>query len=142
MLIPDLNLLVYAYNSSSGLHQKAAKWWQEALTSGQPIGLAAIVLQGFLRLLSGRHVVQKPYPIKELLGCVEEWFSFDSLHLLECGTHTFEIFKEMVKRHEVSGSMLSDAWLAALAKEHDATLCSNDTDFLKFKNIRLENPLG
>lgn len=42
----------------------------------------------------------------------------------------------------VAGNLTSDAHLAALALEHNATLCSSDHDFLRFPGIRLINPLA
>jgi len=38
--------------------------------------------------------------------------------------------------------MVMDAHLAALAIEHDLTLCTNDRDFTRFAGLRLFNPLA
>lgn len=40
-----------------------------------------------------------------------------------------------------SGNLVPDALLAALAIEHGLTLCSTDTDFARFRDLRWENPL-
>ncbi len=32
MIIPDVNLLVFAYDSSSPHHAAAARWWQQCMT--------------------------------------------------------------------------------------------------------------
>ena len=42
----------------------------------------------------------------------------------------------------MSGNLMPDAMLAALAIEHGVTLYSTDTDFAKFRELRWENPLG
>ena len=42
---------------------------------------------------------------------------------------------------QVTGPLVTDAALAALAIEHGATLCSTDTDFRRFRGVRLVNPI-
>jgi uncharacterized protein len=41
---------------------------------------------------------------------------------------------------QVTGPLVTDAALAALAFEHGATLCSVDRDFRRFKGLRLIDP--
>lgn len=53
-----------------------------------------------------------------------------------------ELLGELVLRHEVRGNLLPDAELAALALEHGLTVCSADTDFARFTEVRWENPLA
>lgn len=33
MIVPDVNLLVHAYNSGSPVHDRAREWWEDALGS-------------------------------------------------------------------------------------------------------------
>jgi predicted nucleic acid-binding protein len=48
---------------------------------------------------------------------------------------------DLVVRHDVRGNLLPDAMLAALALEHGLTVCSTDTDFARFTEVRWTNPL-
>ena len=50
MIIPDINLLLYAYDASSPFHTKAAAWWQGCLSGTEPVGLLPVVLFGFVRI--------------------------------------------------------------------------------------------
>ena len=45
--------------------------------------------------------------------------------------------------HDVgtAGNLTTDAQLAAFAMEHDADMCSNDTDFGRFEGLRWVNPI-
>jgi predicted nucleic acid-binding protein len=42
----------------------------------------------------------------------------------------------------VAGNLTSDAHLAAQAIEHGAELCSGDTDFGRFKDLRWSDPIS
>jgi predicted nucleic acid-binding protein len=46
-----------------------------------------------------------------------------------------------MRTHRVGGNLVPDAHLAALAIEHGLELCSTDTDFARFPEIRWRNPL-
>jgi len=43
---------------------------------------------------------------------------------------------------DITGNLVPDAHLAALAIEHGLTLCSADGDFARFPGVRWENPLA
>ena len=47
----------------------------------------------------------------------------------------------MIRRCDVRGNLVPDAVLAALAIEHGLELCSADTDFARFTEVRWRNPL-
>ena len=52
MIVPDANLLLYAYDSESPFHRAAARWWSALLSGAEPVGLCPVVVFAFLR--SGR----------------------------------------------------------------------------------------
>jgi predicted nucleic acid-binding protein len=46
-----------------------------------------------------------------------------------------------VAKHRITGNLVSDAHLAAIALENDATLYTADRDFARFSAWRVINPL-
>lgn len=141
MIISDLNLLVYAFNASSEQHEKAKLWWENLLNNDEFVGIPWVVYLGFLRLMSGRHILKEPYSIQEVLKICESWFSIPTVRLLEVTAETREILQQLLQKYHLSGQMISDAAIAATAIEHKAILYSNDTDFLRFPELRVFNPL-
>ena len=142
MFVPDLNILVYAYNASAPKHALAAKWWEDQINGGATIGICWPVLQGFVRLLSGRQIVAEPYSSEELFGFIDGWLAWPSVRLLGTSDQTYSHFRKLVREHGISGAMTTDALIAAFALEHGAVLISNDTDFLRFREIRVLDPLS
>jgi predicted nucleic acid-binding protein len=67
VILPDLNLLVYAYNEDAPLHSASKAWWETCLSGAEPVGLAWVVLLGFARLMSSRRVLLKPMLAREAL---------------------------------------------------------------------------
>jgi uncharacterized protein len=52
-----------------------------------------------------------------------------------------EVLGRLIRTYELRGNLISDADLAALALEHGLIVCSADTDFARFREIRWQNPL-
>jgi predicted nucleic acid-binding protein len=50
VIIPDINLLLYAHVSAVPEHERARAWWEALLNGSREVGIAAPVLFGFVRL--------------------------------------------------------------------------------------------
>lgn len=142
MVVSDLNLLVYAFNASAPRHEAAAAWWEGLLNGDTLVGVPWVVVLGFLRLMTGRHVVVDPYPPDEALAIVRGWFERPNVRLLPATAETLRLLEQLVARHRLSGSMITDAAIAACALEHRAVVHTNDTDFLRFGEVRVHDPLA
>ena len=68
MLIPDVNLLVYAYNEDAPFHAAAKAWWETRLSEDGTVGLAWVSMLGFVRIISNRRVLASPMPLVEAVG--------------------------------------------------------------------------
>jgi toxin-antitoxin system PIN domain toxin len=140
MIIPDLNLLVYAYNAGAADHPAAKAWWQKLIRSGIPIGIPWIVILGFIRLSTTRGVFAAPAAPTDALQKVEEWLAEPNVGIVSPGDQHLSIFRRTFTCTP-GGPLTTDAHLAALAIEHQAELHSNDADFSRFSGLRWRNPL-
>ena len=141
MILPDINLLVYAYNTGSPWHEAASQWWESSLTGRDTIGLAPAVALGFVRLLSSPKVVQRPVAPAILLSAVQDWLDTGRVKILSPGVRHFQLMRSLFGSTAAGGALCTDIHLAALALEHEAVLCTNDTDFQRFEGLSLLNPL-
>ena len=142
MIVPDLNLLLYAFNASAPHHDRARAWWESKVAGGEWIGISWLVLLGFMRLLTGRQLVKRPYSIAEIDRIISDWFAQPNVKLLPLTTRTYGILSELAATHRLSGSMITDACICATVIENRASLYSNDSDFLRFTEIAVLNPLA
>ncbi len=53
-----------------------------------------------------------------------------------------EVLGGLVERYRVTGTLVSDAHLAAIALQHGLEICSADTDFARFTEVSWRNPLA
>ena len=137
----DLNVLLYATNSDARQHAKARAWWELALNGDEQIGLAWPVVLGFLRLTTRAGVLPRPLSPKQALDVLEEWIQHPLVAMIHPGDEHWSILRDIIESSGTAGNLTTDAHLAALAIEYDATLCSSDRDFDDVKGLRLQNPL-
>lgn len=141
MILPDINLLVYAYNSDAPGHQRAKSWWETCLSESRPVGLPWAVILGYLRLVTNRKVLVTPFSPWEAIGHVRSWLERPQVQVLLPGPRHFDLLEHLTGEAQTSGNVTTDIHLAALAIEHQAELHSNDSDFSDFSGLRWTNPL-
>ncbi|HVX97717.1 MAG TPA: type II toxin-antitoxin system VapC family toxin [Polyangia bacterium] len=141
MIIPDVNLLLYAHLAAFREHAKAKTWWERALNGTTTVGVAAPALFGFIRLVTNRRVHEPAMSVEAALACVEGWLERPHVQLLLPGSRHLEISFALLRRLGAAANLTTDVQLAALALEHRAELHSNDGDFRRFTGLRWVNPL-
>ena len=141
MIVPDLNLLLYAHVDGFSQHAAARSGWEALLTSDRDVGLASPVLFGFVRLATSRRVFVEPMSIEDAVARVEAWLGQPNVRLLLPGPRHLEIAFSLLRAAGAAGNLTTDAQIAALAIEHQAEVHSNDTDFARFPGLRWLNPI-
>ena len=141
MIVPDINLLIYAYDTTSPFHAAAAAWWQNCLSGEEPVGLAPVVLFGFVRISTHPRVFLHPLTAAEAAGVVRSWLEQPVSRILEPSLDHISDVLGLLEGVGTAGNLVTDAQIAALALEHDAILHTTDADFLRFPGLRWTNPL-
>lgn len=137
MILPDLNLLIYAYNLGAPSHAAAKAWWEDIMTRREPIGLPVAVATGFIRLMTNPKVIQPPMSLADATAEVKRWLAAPNVTLLSPSPGHWD----ELARIGWTGPAVSDAHLAALAIEHGCELHSNDADFSQCTGLRWCDPL-
>ena len=141
MILPDINLVVYAYNADAPRHDAARTWWERSLTESEPVGVAWVVVLGFVRLMSNRRVLAKPMSASEAAGHCKSWLVRPNVRIVLPGPTHMDILASLLAK-PIGPNLVTDAHLAALAIEHQAELHSNDSDFARFSGLTWHNPVA
>lgn len=142
MIIVDVNLLLYAVVTGFPQHPDARAWWQRSVNDATPIGLTYPAIFGFLRLVTNPRVLETPLGVEAAIGYVTDWLQRPTVDVLTPGPRHVEIAFGLLGGIGTAGNLTTDVQLAAHAIERGATLCSNDTDFGRFPDLRWVNPLA
>ncbi len=142
MIVPDVNLPVFAYNASAPYHERARAWWEASLSSARPVGLAWVVILGYLRLTTSRTVLVDPFLPAEAIGHVRSWLGRPNVVLVGPGPRHLDLVKELMRGDRAPGQVTTGVPLAAIALEHRAELCSSDTGRLGSRPRHVSWPGG
>jgi hypothetical protein len=142
VIIPDINLLVYAYNRGGPFHDEAREWWESCLSNPGPVGLPWAAMLGFVRVMSSTSVFRNPMEPVQAITHVQSWLACPQTRIVTPGPRHLEILAEIMASARAPGRLTTDGHLAALAIENQAELHSNDGDFARFPGLRWRNPIA
>lgn len=141
-MLLDANLLLYAVNSAAPQNEAAGAWLAEQLNGPRRVGLPWQSLGAFLRISTHPRAFARPLAPSVAWERIADWLAAPAAWIPSPGPSYAELLGELVIRHELRANMIPDAQLAALALEHGLAVCSADTDFARFSEIRWLNPLA
>ncbi|GAB4078509.1 TA system VapC family ribonuclease toxin [Nostocoides australiense] len=141
MIIPDVNILLYAHVDGFAKHAAARSWWEQALSGTEPVGVAPVVAFGFVRIATSARVLSEPMSIAAATGVVEGWLARPNVTALASDGRTLRLALGLLKTAGTGGNLTTDAHIAAHALEHGAQVATNDTDFGRFPGVSTVNPL-
>ncbi|MEI7928605.1 MAG: type II toxin-antitoxin system VapC family toxin [Verrucomicrobiales bacterium] len=141
MILPDINLLVYAHNLRVPQHRKALAWWEKCLQAQEGVALAWVVIQGFVRITTHPKIFQNPMPVADALARVEEWLTLPHVQIIHPPQTHFQTWSAQLIQLGSAGNLTTDAHLAALAIERGLILHTTDADFSRFPGLKWKNPL-
>ncbi len=141
MLI-DTNVLMYAVDDMSSDHRTVRTWLESALNGSMRIGMPWESLAAFVRIVTNPRAMRNPLSPDSALDYVYAWAAANLIwHPVPTDRH-IEVFGGLVAGIQLSGNLISDAHLAAIAIEHGIPIVSADSDFALFADrVTWINPL-
>jgi toxin-antitoxin system PIN domain toxin len=142
MKLLDANILLYAYNSDSPHHEACRAWLEQAFNDvAEPVALPWQTLLAFIRIATNPRASSRPLTAEQAANIVSRWLEHPNVTIVAAAERFWVLLRELMAEAQVSGPLVTDAALAALAQEHGAVLCSTDRDFRRFRGLKLLDPL-
>lgn len=139
LFLPDANILINALHSESVHHQHCRTWITDAVNNGDTIALCELVEAALLRICTNPKTRIVPVMTTLQFWQHDLWNYSQTIRISASQFHT-NVFLNYLINLNLIGNDVNDAWLAALAVEHDATLVSLDQGFARFADLRWLNP--
>lgn len=132
MNIVDVNVLLYAVNSSSRQHEPAHTWLTHELASTGTVGFAWTAILGFVRIVTNPSVLPHPLTTAQAFDVVDIWLAAPNAVVVEPTTRHLAILRGLLDTAGTAGNLTSDAHLAALAVEFGGAVATFDRNFERF----------
>lgn len=140
MIIPDVNVLLYAVNSSAQHHEASKTWLEQALNGHETIGFDWVVLLGFLRISTHRSILPSAFTIQEAWDVMDGWLRQPLAATITPRPSHALLMRRYSEQTGTGGNLTTDAHIAAMAVAHQARICSFDRDLERFDEVERIEP--
>lgn len=141
MILPDVNVLVYAHREDAVDHERYRGWLETTLGSDAAYGLSDLVLSGFVRAVTHPRVFKTPSPLEDAMFFCTQLRDRPNRVAISPGPGHWPVFLRLCREAGARGNLVPDAFLAALAIEHGCEWITTDRDFARFDGLRWAHPL-
>ena len=142
MLLPDVNVLVYAHRSDTRDHERYRRWLESVLAGDAAFAVSDLVLSGFLRVVTHPRVFAEPTRLEVALRFVADVRERPTCVVVAPGPRHWDIFQRLCRESGAKGNLVPDAYLAAIAIEGGLEWVTTDRDYARFPGLRWRHPLG
>lgn len=141
MILPDVNVLIYAFNREYPDHRRYRNWLEGVIGGAEPYAVSDLVLSGVVRIATHPRIFSPPSSLADSLEFVEILRSRPNAVVVSPGVRHWPIFLDLCRRSRCRGDLVADAYLAALAIESGGELITTDRDFARFPGLQWHSPL-
>ena len=132
MLMPDVNVLVYAHRRDERWHGPYRRWLKDLVDSPEPFALSVLVAVDFLRIVTNGRIYADPTPISVAIAAVEQLSGHPSCRVVTPGGSHLADVHRLAREVGASGKLVADAQHAAIAISQGSTWVTRDADFAVF----------
>jgi uncharacterized protein len=140
VILPDVNVLLYAFRSDSVDHARYRGWLDEVVNGDEAYGMSPQVLSSVIRIATHSRIYASPSRLEEALSFARVLLEQPTCTVVHPGSRHFSLFEDLCRRAAATGNLVQDAWLAALAVEHGCEWISTDGDYARFPGLRWRRP--
>lgn len=140
MILPDVNVQIYAFRSDSSRHRLCKSWLDNVANGDAPFGVSALALAAVVRIVTNPRSFREPNTAQEAFAFSDALLARPRCVQVNPDERHWGIFARLVRDAGVRGPAVTDAWYAALAIEHGCTFITFDRDFARFPGLDCRAP--
>ena len=140
MILPDVNVLIYAFRRDMPQHAVCRPWLDRVIQSDARFGVSPMVLAALVRITTNPRAYKTPSTIEEAFGFCEDLLGQPHCQVVAPGERHWDLFSRLCTKADTRGSRVTDAWLAALAIEWGCEWITLDRDYARFPGLKWQVP--
>ncbi|MFN0022839.1 MAG: type II toxin-antitoxin system VapC family toxin [Parvularculaceae bacterium] len=140
MLLPDVNILIYAFRADVPEHLPSRRWLTALVEDNKPFAMSRLALSAVVRITTTVGIYRQPSSLDEVFSFCGVLAEQPNCRFVEPGEKHWAIFEDICRSTETRGKRVTDAWFAALAIEHGCEWVTLDRDYARFPGLRWRTP--
>lgn len=141
MVLPDVNVLVYAHRQDAANHSAYRAWLEGILGGDESYAVSDLVLSGFVRVVTHPKVFTRPSSLSDAMTFAEQVRGQENCVPIVPGPRHWSLFARLCRDCDARGNLVPDAYLAAMAIESGCEWITTDRDYSRFPGLRWRHPL-
>lgn len=133
MLMPDVNVLLYAHRTTETEHERYEAWLKRLVDGPEPFALSVLVAVGFVRVATHPQIYADPTPLPLALAFIEQLSGHPRCRLAVPGPTYLDDVVRLCRAVGAIGNVVGDVQHAAVAIAEGATWVTRDSDFRRFE---------
>jgi toxin-antitoxin system PIN domain toxin len=114
VILPDVNVLVYAHREDTPDHAAYRAWLESVINGEQAYGMCDLVLSGFVRVVTHPRIFDQPSGLDQALAFVADVRNQPNCVHVRPGARHWSIFEHLCRIANVKGNLVPDAYLVLL----------------------------
>jgi toxin-antitoxin system PIN domain toxin len=140
LILPDVNILVYAFRGDCKDHSRYRAWLLDVVNGREAYGIAPQVVASMARITTHPSIFVQPSRLEEALQFGQSILNRPHCQPVLAGPRHWNIFESLCRDSKAKGNLVQDAWFAALAMEHGCEWITTDRDYARFPGLRWREP--
>jgi hypothetical protein len=140
VILPDVNVLLYAFRRDSIRHVDYHDWLDGVVNGHAAYGVAPQTLASLIRISTHRAIYVQPSTVSEAIAFCRAVLQPSHCAIVQPGPRHWDIFASLCEQTRATGNLVQDAWFAALAMESGCEWITTDRDYARFSGLRWREP--
>jgi toxin-antitoxin system PIN domain toxin len=140
MILPDVNVLIYAFRRDVPQHAVCRPWLESVISEDVRFGISPLALGAVVRITTDSRIYAQPSPKDEAFGFCDDLLEQANCQVVEPGERHWRIFRQLCIETDTRGRRVTDAWYAALAIEWSCEWITLDRDYARFPGLKWSAP--
>ena len=140
MILPDVNVLIYAFRSDARYHAEYKTWLETVINGPAAYGIAPQVLGGVVRICTHPRIFARPSSRDDVFEFSRVLLEQPNATVITPGERHWPIFETVCRQSKATGNLVQDAWFAALAIESGTEWITTDGDYARFDGLNWRTP--
>jgi toxin-antitoxin system PIN domain toxin len=140
MILPDVNVLIYAFRPEVPEHALCRSWLDSVVEGESQFGISPLTLTAVVRITTGVRFFKDATSIERAFAFCDNLVGQPHCEIVQPGERHWEIFRRLCLETGTRGPRVTDAWFAALAIEWGCEWITLDRDFARFPGLKWSVP--
>lgn len=141
MILPDVNVLIYAFRTDSTDHERYRSWLESVVNGPGAYGLSPQVLASVIRITTHPRIYACPSQRSDAFEFCRLLLEQPNATVIVPAEQHWWIFHDLCQKANATGNLVQDAWFAALAIEYGCEWITTDRDYARFPNLSWRTPI-